>query len=220
LPAYDVPYSALASEGAKRNFIDVTSPGARNPVPAGTTGIDAMRKALDDGRMRPMVERLRSLFPVTITPKRIAGIQTDVVEPASGVSQNNRKRVLINVHGGGFSAAARYGGQQESIPIASVGGFKIVTVDYRMGPEHTFPAASEDVAAVYKALLADHRPEEIGIYGCSAGGILAAQAAAWLQRQGLPRPGAIGIFGAGGLVGKAGDGGITTFFDRHLARAR
>jgi hypothetical protein len=64
LPAYDVPYSALASEGARRNFIDVTAPGARNPVPAGVTGIDNVRKALDDGRMRPMVERLRSIFPV------------------------------------------------------------------------------------------------------------------------------------------------------------
>jgi hypothetical protein len=108
LPAFDVPYSGLASEGARRNFIDVTAPGARNPVPPGTTGIDAMREALDDGRMRPMVERLRSIFPVTITPKRIAGIQTDVVEPTGGVSQKNRTRVLINLHGGGFAAAARY----------------------------------------------------------------------------------------------------------------
>jgi monoterpene epsilon-lactone hydrolase len=212
LPAFDVPYSSLASDGARRNFIDVTAPGARNPVPPGVSDIDEVRTALDEQRMRPAVERLRSIFPVTITPNVIAGIHTDIVEPAGGVSQKNRTRVLINLHGGGFSVGARYGGQQESIPVASLGAFKVVTVDYRMGPEHTFPAASEDVAAVYKALLIQHRPDEIGIYGCSAGGMLAAQAVAWLHRQGLPRPGAVGIFGAGALVGKGGDSSFVSAF--------
>ena len=56
-----------------------------------------------------------------------------------------------------------------------------------------FPAASEDIAAAYRALLKDHRPENIGLYGCSAGGTLAAQAVAWLQKEGLPRPGAIAM---------------------------
>lgn len=212
LPSVDVPYTSLASEGAKRNFIDVTAPGARNPAPAGVTGIENLRKALDEGRMKPMVEKLRAIFPVTIAERRIGGVLTDVVEPAGGVSAKNRNRVLINLHGGGFSAAARYGGQQESIPIASLGGYQVVTVDYRMGPEHTFPAASEDVAAVYKALLEHHRPEEIGIYGCSAGGILAAEAVAWFQTHGLPRPGAVGIFGAGALIGKSGDSGYVSAF--------
>jgi acetyl esterase/lipase len=212
VPAFDVPYSSLASEGAKRNFIDVTTPGVRNPVPRGVTDIDGVRKALDDLRMRPTVERLRAIFPVTITPLVIAGVQTDSVEPANGVSPRNKTRVLINLHGGGFSVGARYGGQQESIPIASMGAIKVITVDYRMGPEHRFPAASEDVAAVYKALLTQHRPEEIGIYGCSAGGILTAQAVAWLHKQGLPRPGAIGIFGAGALVGDGGDSSFVSAF--------
>jgi epsilon-lactone hydrolase len=71
-----------------------------------------------------------------------------------------------------------------------------------MAPEHKFPAASEDVAVVYKALLKQYKPEEIGIYGCSAGGMLTAQSAAWFQTHGLPRPGAIGIFGGGGVIGK------------------
>jgi hypothetical protein len=67
----------------------------------------------------------------------------------------------------------------ESVPIASVGRFKVITVDYRQAPEATFPVASEDVAAVYKDLLKTYKPENIGVYRCSAGGALTAQAGAW-----------------------------------------
>ena len=50
-----------------------------------------------------------------------------------------------------------------------------------MAPEYQFPTASEDVAAVYKALLRKYRAQNIGIYGCSAGSLLAAEALAWFQ---------------------------------------
>ena len=81
--------------------------------------------------------------------------------------------------------------------MARVGGFKVVAVDYREGPEYRFPAASEDVAKVYRELLKHYRSSDIGLYGCSAGGTLAAMAVAWFQKEKLPRPGAIGILNAG-----------------------
>lgn len=82
----------------------------------------------------------------------------------------------------------------EAIPITAVMRVRVVTVDYRLAPEHRYPAASQDVVAVYRALLKTHRPENIGIYGCSAGGIITAQATAWIRKTGMPRPGAIGTF--------------------------
>jgi acetyl esterase/lipase len=81
--------------------------------------------------------------------------------------------------------------------MANLGKFRVVSVNYRQGYEHKFPAASEDVAAVYAALLKSYAPGRIGIYGGSAGGVLTAQATAWILEHGLPAPGAIGIFGAG-----------------------
>ncbi|MCE7798620.1 alpha/beta hydrolase [Sphingobium sufflavum] len=93
----------------------------------------------------------------------------------------------------------------ESIPIAAVGRFRVVTVDYRQGPENVFPAASQDVASVYQQLLKSYRPENIGIYGCSAGGALTAQSVAWFADKGIVQPGAVGIFGAGGVRFGAGD---------------
>jgi acetyl esterase/lipase len=83
--------------------------------------------------------------------------------------------------------------------MAGIGHVKVISIDYRQAPEHKFPAASEDVAKVYQELLKTFKAENIGIYGCSAGGFLTAQSVAWFQAHNLPAPGAIGIFCAGAL---------------------
>ncbi len=124
----------------------------------------------------------------------IGGVRVHVVTPQGGVAPRNRGRVLVNVHGGAFMWGSGSGALVEAIPIAATMGVEVVTVDYRLTPENRYPAASEDVTAVYRALLKDHRAGSIGIYGCSAGGIITAQSTAWIRKQGLPRPGAIGTF--------------------------
>lgn len=143
---------------------------------------------------RPMYRSMRERYPVTLTPEQIGGVYTEVFTPKEGISDNNRKRVLINVHGGGFDGGSRSLSHLESIPIASIGRIRVVSIDYRMGPEHTFPAASEDVAAVYRELLKTYEPSHIGLYGCSAGGALTSHAIAWFQKNGLPMPAAVGMF--------------------------
>ena len=114
--------------------------------------------------------------------------------PKGGISPRNRHRVLINLHGGGFQWGEGAGGELESIPIAGFGKIEVITVAYREAPEFKFPAASEDVAIVYRELLKTYKAGNIGIYGCSAGGILTAESVAWFQKERLPRPGAIGTF--------------------------
>jgi len=73
----------------------------------------------------------------------------------------------------------------------------VISVDYRMGAEYTFPAASQDVAAVYREILKDYKPENIGLFGNSGGGKLVAQSIAWFQKEELPLPGAVGLFYTG-----------------------
>jgi acetyl esterase/lipase len=197
LPAVTVPYSSLASEEAKRYFVRLVR--QFDALAAGRCG------SVDECFMKPGVTQLEARFPVKVTSSLIGGVQTDMVVPAAGISKKNTGRVLINLHGGGFNVGARFGGQMESIPIASLGGFKVITVDFREAPQSKFPAASEDVAAVYRDLLKQYRPENIGIYGCSSGGLLTAEAVAWFQTHQLPRPGAIGMFGSGAQVPVQGD---------------
>lgn len=200
--AYAVPWSSLASDEGKANLIETSKNGFPSFGPK--TDINAMRKLVDDNVFKPMIEQQRARYAVTIEPQTIAGVYTEVFTPKDGVSHANNKRVLINLHGGGFVIGARTEGQLESIPLAGVGKFKVISVDYRQGPENKFPAASEDVAKVYKELLKDYKPRNIGIYGCSAGGMLTAEMVAWFDKENLPQPGAIGIFCAS--IYRFGDG--------------
>jgi len=151
--------------------------------------------------------RLNELFPVQLTPETIGGVYTEVFTPQSGIAPENRHRILINLHGGGFLIGSRTYSKTESIPIAATGRFKVISVDYRQGPENKFPAASDDVEAVYRQLLKRYRPEEIGIYGCSAGGLLVAESIARFVHDKLPVPGAAGMLCSGASFWMDGDSG-------------
>ena len=146
-------------------------------------------------------------YSVSMRTEIISGVYTEVFTPNDGVTFNNRERVLINLHGGSFISGARSQSHLESIPIADLGKVKVISVDYRMGPEHQFPAASNDVVAVYKALLQVYKPANIGIYGCSAGALLTAQTVALLQQEGLPLPGAVGMLCGAAYYWNDGDSG-------------
>lgn len=179
--------------------------------PFGTPVPDlAQERARQDGIMFAFLEPMRRRYAVDIAEDRIGGVVVDVVTPAAGIAPQNAHRVLVNVHGGGFTTGARSASLVESVPLAALMGIKVVSIDYRMGPEHQFPAASEDVAAVYAELLKTYQPQHIGLFGCSAGGLLAAQSIAWFQAHGLPRPAAVGVFCAslGGFFG--GDASATS----------
>jgi len=184
-----VPFSSFASMQARKAFIAKLSA----PQPAEGSDLAALRrfygKYNDD-----LAERMKARYAVTIKATTINGVRAEIVTPVAGVAVGNRDRVLINLHGGAFMWGEGSGGEVEAIPISSVGRIRVITVAYRQGPENVFPAASQDVTAVYKALLREYKPNNIGIYGCSSGGILAAESVAWFQREGLPIPGAIGTF--------------------------
>jgi epsilon-lactone hydrolase len=68
-----------------------------------------------------------------------------------------------------------------------------------------FRAASEDVVAVYREILKTHRPQDVGVFGCSAGGLLTAEAMVSFQQANLPLAGAIGIFCASADARFVGD---------------
>ncbi len=199
-PAGKISFSALASEEARTKFVEIL--GRPTGPPAGSS-IEMTRHFYDDFNSA-LVEQMRVRFDVVIKPETVGGIKADVVTPAQGISPANKTRVLINLHGGGFMWGAHSGGLVESIPIASVGRIKVITIDYREAPEYSFPAASEDVAAVYASLLKSYKARDIGIYGGSAGGILAAESVAWFSTHGLPAPGAIGTF-CGSILDVQGD---------------
>ena len=200
VPAFDLPPSMFVS----KEGVDMLKKRAGAPPFAMPENIDIkMIRMGMEMVLAPSVKTMRNTYPVDIVEQTIGGVPTRIVTPKDKTPVANR--ILINLHGGGFSMCADACSLLESLPIASVGGYKVVSVDYREGPEARFPAASEDVTAVYRELLKRYKPSQIGIYGCSAGGALSAQVAAWLPKHDLPEPGAIGIFGSGAARFATGD---------------
>jgi acetyl esterase/lipase len=200
VPAFELPPSMFMSKEA----VDMLKARAAMPAFAIPPNLDiaTIRRGME-GILSPSVRAMQKRYPVDVVEQVIAGVPTRIVTPKDRKPVSGR--VLINLHGGGFSMCADACAVLESLPIASVGGYKVVSVNYRQGPENKFPAASEDVTAVYRELLKSYKPSQIGIYGCSAGGALSAQVAAWLPKHNLPEPGAIGIFGSGAARFATGD---------------
>lgn len=159
------------------------------------------RASTDKWRAQDSAEA-RKLFPVNIEEKIIGGVRTDVLTPLE-TPEANRACVLINLHGGGFNSDS--GSLIEGIPISNLAKIQVVSVYYRLAPEYPFPAAVDDVVAVYKELLKDHRPKNIGIFGTSAGAILTAEVAVKLKQSGLPLPAALGLFSVLGDFSRPGD---------------
>jgi acetyl esterase/lipase len=202
VPAQDVPMSDFLSPEAKA-YVTLHLKQMQDP--------EILKQ--DEGVprfMKPYLERQKVLFAVDRDDRKIGGVHVYVYAPKDGIAEKNKSRILINLHGGGFSGCWPGCAEIESIPISALGRIRVVSVDYREGPDNKFPAASEDVAAVYQDLLKTYKPQDVGIYGCSAGGALTGMSMVWFQRHNLPRPGAIGIFcaGAGGFQ-RLGDAAYT-----------
>ncbi|MCC8554746.1 alpha/beta hydrolase [Xanthomonas hortorum] len=219
------PAAATAQDGIRHvsafalPVSEYLSPAARAHVAAEVARVDPLAKADNATLLKQLpsiradterwaegvIAQLRTRYAVEITPETWNGVPVLRVEPRTRTPEQ-AKRLLIELHGGGFvmGSAASFG-LMEAIPIAAMTGMSVVAVDYRMGPEHRFPAASEDVAAVYRAALKTYAPERIGIFGCSAGGVLTGESLAWFAKERLPMPAAAGMFCAAGDARYRGD---------------
>jgi acetyl esterase/lipase len=144
----------------------------------------------------------RKYYPANVEETTTAGVRTDIITPLT-TPEANRNRVLINLHGGGFNSDS--GSLIEGSPLANLAKTKVVSVYYRLAPENPFPAAVDDVVAVYKELLKTYKPDSIGIFGTSAGAILTAEVAVRLKQLSLPLPAALGICSGLGDFSRVGD---------------
>jgi epsilon-lactone hydrolase len=159
------------------------------------------RARTDEWRAKDSAEA-RKIYPVSVEESTTAGVRTDIITPLTTPAEN-RGRVLINLHGGGFNSDS--GSLIEGVPISNLARIKVVSVYYRLAPENPFPAAVDDVVAVYKELLKTYKPHCIGIFGTSAGAILTGEVTIRLKQLGLPLPGALGIFSTLADYSRVGD---------------
>jgi len=143
-------------------------------------------------KARAQFEKIAGSFLIRATgieveQTQIAGVDVDWLRP-----KNARKdKVVLYLHGGAYVMGSPRTHRQLVSHIVRAAGVVAVLPDYRLAPEHPFPAAIEDAVAVYSGLLeSGFRAEDIIISGDSAGGALSVATLLQLRHAGIPMPAA------------------------------
>ena len=139
--------------------------------------------------MRADFEEWCENFPdgrdASITQVSAGGVPADQIQ-AAGLATS---RVVLYLHGGGYSLGSARSHRALGKRIAFEARARVVLPDYRLAPEHVFPAAVEDAVASYRWLLATGvEPEQIAVGGDSAGAGLALALLVSLRDAGAPLP--------------------------------
>ena len=103
---------------------------------------------------------------VEVVDLRVGGVPVTRVSPKGAP----RRRHLLHVHGGGFVVGTTRGFVGYLSELALRADAVVTSVDYRLAPEHPYPAAVDDCLAVYRALSEEVAPESLALIGESAGG--------------------------------------------------
>jgi acetyl esterase/lipase len=163
--------------------------------------MDEIRAHSEPGGTK-QTERLLALYPVTVEKMTVGGVPASLIRPKTP-APGAEDRLLVNLHGGAFFLGA--GSIREAIPIAGLTGIPVLAVDYRLAPEHPFPAAVDDAIAVWRALLKTYAAKHMAIYGSSAGAALTAETTTRAKQLGLDLPAALGFFSGTVDFSKEGD---------------
>jgi len=141
--------------------------------------------------LRRQLRELTSAQPlpagVTVTAAALGGVPTaeitvDGIEP---------RHVVVYFHGGVYVLGDAFQAAGLASQVGRRTGAKVISVDYRLAPEHPYPAAVDDALAAYEALLrGGTAPADIAFAGESAGGGLAIATLVNARDHGLPLPAA------------------------------
>mmetsp|Transcript_15951 Transcript_15951/g.34672 ORF Transcript_15951/g.34672 Transcript_15951/m.34672 type:complete len:320 (-) Transcript_15951:47-1006(-) len=112
-----------------------------------------------------------------------------VVAPSSSPPSSSCGGVFLFIHGGGYYRGSKLASRPIAAWLSQETGRRVLSIDYRLAPEHPYPAAVEDTLNAYRwLLLRDHRPADIVVGGVSAGGGLALALLLRCQDEGVPLP--------------------------------
>jgi monoterpene epsilon-lactone hydrolase len=164
----------------------------------------------DVEEMRTAYEAFLAQSPVAdgveVRPVNAGGVPSLAVAPAGGQDVG-----ILFLHGGGYSVGSAYGYRPLVSALAAAAGVGALVPDYRLAPEHPFPAAVEDALSAYRWLLGQ-RPGGVVVAGDSAGAGLACSLMMSARTQDLPLPAAAlflcpGVDPTGNAILSAAGGG-------------
>ena len=164
---------------------------------APNVGLPKSMAVVSDDQWRAMqsaravdLDQVQRQSGVTIERAEVAGVPVFWVKPNKSSSQHPG-HFFFHVHGGGYVLGGGDSAVTEAAMISGAVGIEAISVDYRMPPDHPFPAAVDDAVAVYRAVIKDRPAAKIVIGGTSAGGGLTLATVHKLKELGLDLPGAL-----------------------------
>lgn len=154
------------------------------------------RAGLPFAQQRIRLERIARLtLPargVTRTPTTLGGVRGELLQKRGSTTPTS---AVLYLHGGAYCVGSAATHRSITTRLARLTGASVFAADYRLAPEHPFPAAIDDAVAAYRGLLATgSTPDRIAIAGDSAGGGLALATALRLRDLGEPLPAALVLF--------------------------
>ncbi|WP_151733983.1 alpha/beta hydrolase ['Paenibacillus yunnanensis' Narsing Rao et al. 2020] len=142
------------------------------------------REALEAAKGLPALPE-----PIFIEPAQIGSLSGEWVYAGAGCRPGEHKQAVLYFHGGGFTSGSAEIYRNLTARISCSGEIPVLTVDYRLAPEHVYPSANEDCLAAYRWLLAEgFSPGNILLGGDSVGATLVLMTLIALRNQGEELP--------------------------------
>ena len=133
---------------------------------------------------------LKQQFGVEIELGVVAGVTVRTITPPT-IDRDRADWLLIHMHGGAYVTGGGEIGTTEAILTAHRARARVISIDYRMPPDHPFPAAVDDTTAVWESLCDARSPNNMAFFGTSTGGALCVATALAAKQRGLPMPAAL-----------------------------
>jgi monoterpene epsilon-lactone hydrolase len=187
VPARDIPIPSSVS--AEAQAVMGAPPMATPELPE-LDDLDGWRASIraHDGAIAALMADQLANAPVTTSELDLGDFRVHEITPDELPEDDDN--VYLDIHGGAFV----YGGGEScaamSTGTATRNAARVWSVDYRMPPDHPFPAGLDDCLVTYRKLLQDRSPDQIIVGGASAGGNLAAALILRARDEGLPLPAA------------------------------
>lgn len=123
--------------------------------------------------------------PISCEHVSAGGVDSEWIAPANAA----KHKAILYFHGGGFRLGSVTSHRELIARISEASGCRVLAINYRLAPEHQFPASLDDALTAYGWMLDQGlRPENIAFVGDSAGGNLVLATLLSLRERGLPLP--------------------------------
>ena len=201
VPARDIPIPSTVSPELQKRLAAPIPPLTAMPKTA--EGWKKLQQEAD-ARAEKRARDLAKLTGVKVESAEVAGVKCYRVAPKM-VPAEKESHLIVHVHGGAFVFNGGLAATAEAVLLADACKTRVLSIDYRMPPDHPFPAAPDDVLAVWKAVLKDHDPKKVVMGGTSAGGALIMTTMLRCKADKVAMPAAIFLGTPGADLSKTGD---------------